>query len=156
MLQLKQADFLHEFTGFGSLIHNCFIACQKTMNVGEKNLTERRKYLLTRSRSLIKSCFHLGPTAPAISPSPTVKLTLPGPQAHTHCKTQGLHWGNGGKHVTYDPLVRVTARPAETSERRNVVKTIRSDSLLPPPDRKSGGLVLQTAIDCQTHIITCR
>ena len=39
---------------------------------------------------------------------------------------------NGGKHVTFDPLVRVTARPAETSERRNIMKMIRSDSPLPP------------------------
>lgn len=131
----NQECFLHEFTGLGSPIHNCFIPCQKALETWE-NLMEKRKCLLTRNRFSIKSCFHLGLTASTISLTPTVKLGLF--LVHMHTLTVKLKGctdavqRNGGKHATSDPLVRVTARPAEASERRNIMKMIRSDSLLPP------------------------
>lgn len=97
---------------------------------------KKRKSLLTRNRFSIKSCFHLGLTAPAISLTPTVKLGLSLRHMHTlTVKLKGctvVVQRNGGKHATFEPVVRVTARPAETSERRNVLKMIRSDSPLPP------------------------
>lgn len=50
---------------------------------------------------------------------------------HAHTQPEGCIVAiqmNGGKHVTFNPLVRVTARPLETSERMDIMKMIRPDS----------------------------
>lgn len=95
---------------------------------------ERRKRLLTQNRFSIKSCFRVALSAAAVSPTPTVKLCLSG----RHTLTVKLEvctdaeQRNGGKHATSDPPVGVAVGPVETSERRNIVKMIRSDRPLPP------------------------
>ena len=76
MCDLKnQACFLREFTGLGSPIHNRFIACQKTLE-GRGYTDGEEKMSFNQKQTLHKILFSPWPDSPAISLTPTVKLSL--------------------------------------------------------------------------------
>ena len=96
---------------------------------------EKRKTSSNQKQIFHKILFSPWPDSPSHIPGSYSEIgCLSIPHAHTvkleGCTDAGQR--NGGKHATFDPPVRVAARPAETSERGNIVKMIRSDSTLPP------------------------
>lgn len=136
------------------------VARRKTKK-GWKTAGGERKCLLIRNRFSIKSCFHLGLTAPAMSPTPTVKLVLPlfhMARTHARCKTRGLRGCKvENRWETCDFWPRGRGHFQDTGDLREK-ECHEDDQPWQPtssPDRKSGGWLLQISSDCYTQIITC-